>query len=267
LNALWDFSNPALSEQHFRAALATAQGDDALVLHTQMARTYSLRREFAKAREVLDALRPRLPLAGAEARVRFGLEWGRSWASARHPPEALTEAAKAQARTAWAEALEAAKVARLDALAIDVVHMFVFIDTAPQQQLDWNQQALALVLGSPQPAARLWEASVRNNLGMALHGLQRFDEALTEFRTATALRRARSQARETLIGQWMEAWTLRSLGRIDEALALQLQLERDWDARQEPDPYVYEELAALYQAKGDAANQAHYAAKRKALRP
>jgi tetratricopeptide (TPR) repeat protein len=199
--------------------------------------------------------------------VRFGLEWGRSWASARHSPEALTEAAKAQARTAWAEALAMAKAAQFDALAIDAVHMLVFIDTAPQQQLQWNQQALTLVLGSKQPAARLWEASVRNNLGMSLHTLQRFDEALTEFRAATALRRARGQAKETLIGQWMEAWTLRSLGRIDEALAMQLQLERDWDARQEPDPYVYEELVALYQAKGDAANQAHYAARLKAVRP
>ena len=39
INALWDFSKPALSEERFRAALATAQGDDALILKTQIART------------------------------------------------------------------------------------------------------------------------------------------------------------------------------------------------------------------------------------
>ena len=43
LAALWDFGNPALSEQRFREALAAAERDgrrdDALILQTQVART------------------------------------------------------------------------------------------------------------------------------------------------------------------------------------------------------------------------------------
>ena len=34
---LWDFGDPALSEQRFRAALVAASADDALVLQTQIA--------------------------------------------------------------------------------------------------------------------------------------------------------------------------------------------------------------------------------------
>ena len=43
LDALWNFDDPAQSEQRFRDALAAATGDDAFVLRTQIARTYGLR--------------------------------------------------------------------------------------------------------------------------------------------------------------------------------------------------------------------------------
>ena len=39
LDALWSFHDPAASEARFRAALDSAQGDDALILQTQIART------------------------------------------------------------------------------------------------------------------------------------------------------------------------------------------------------------------------------------
>jgi hypothetical protein len=39
LEGLWDFNNPALSEQRFQAALASANPDDSLILQTQIART------------------------------------------------------------------------------------------------------------------------------------------------------------------------------------------------------------------------------------
>ena len=53
LDALWDFSKPALSEERFRSALAGASGDDALILQTQIARTWGLRRDFERARAIL----------------------------------------------------------------------------------------------------------------------------------------------------------------------------------------------------------------------
>jgi hypothetical protein len=142
LNALWDFGNPALSEQRFRQALAQAQGDDALILHTQIARTHSLRKDFDAARSVLRHIEPAIGTAGAEARVRYHLEFGRTFASAAHDPKSLTPEAKAQARHHFEAALGIARGARLDALGIDAIHIFAFIDTAPADQLKWGQAAL-----------------------------------------------------------------------------------------------------------------------------
>lgn len=265
LAALWDFSKPEVSEQRFRAELQTATGDDVLLLQTQIARTYGLRRDFAKAQEILKSIEASVPKAGAEVRVRYALELGRTYASATHPPEAKTAAAEALARSAYESALAVAKAEHLDALAIDAIHMLAFVDTAPADQLKWAQQALAVVLASSQPAAKKWEASVRNNIGYALHQLGRFDEALAEFKQAVVLREQGTNAEATRTAHWMVAWTLRALGRTDEALEKQLWLERECDAAKEPDPYVYEELELLYRAKGLDDRAAHYAELRKGL--
>lgn len=265
LDALWDIARPAVSEQRFRDALATAQGDDALILRTQIARTLGLRRDFDGARRELAAIEPQLDAAGAEPRVRHALEWGRSFSSAAHPPASQTEAARGEARAAFTRARELAAAAGLDALAVDALHMMVFVDTAPAQQIAWNQQALALALGSAQPGARAWEASLRNNLGLALHGLGRFDEALLQFQRQLALREAAGRPGQVRVARWMVAWTLRSMGRMDEALDLQLALERDADAAGAPDRHVFDELEAIYRARGEAARADHYAARRAAL--
>jgi hypothetical protein len=62
----------------------------------------------------------------------------------------------------------------------------------------------------------------------------------------------------------MVARTLRSLQRHDDALAIQLGLERELDAAGQPDPYVFEELEALYRATGDTAKAEHYRARKQA---
>jgi tetratricopeptide (TPR) repeat protein len=266
LTALWDFSKPELSEQRFRTALETAKSDDALILHTQIARTHGLRKDFAKAQAVLAAIEPQMRTAGHEARARYALELGRTYASATHPRETQTHEAKARARTAFTEALAIAKSAKsgeLDALAIDAIHMFAFIDTAPADQLKWAQEALIVSITSNQPAARRWEGSIRNNLGMALHGLGRFDEALTQFKQALAIREQGSNAGAIRVAHWMVAWTLRAMNRLDESLEIQLRLERECAAANEPDPYVFEELETLYRAKGDEERASHYSALRK----
>lgn len=264
---LWDFARPDVSEQRFRAALATASGDDALILQTQIARTFGLRRDFARAQALLREMEPQLKDAGAEARVRWSLEMGRSLASATHPRDTQTPEARATARRHWTDALDAARAAQLDALAVDAIHMFAFIDTAPADQLRWAREALAVVEASSQPAARRWEPSVRHNVGMALHGLGRFDEALAEFRRALALREQGTNAEALHVAHWMVAWTLRSLKRHDEAMAIQQRLERERDALGRPDRHVFEELEALHRERGDAARADHYARRRKALEP
>ena len=263
LTSLWAFDKPDVSEQRFRTALLTATGDDALILQTQIARTYGLRKDFAKAREILEALAERVPHTGAEVRARYALELGRTHASAAHPPETQTTESKALARAAYENAFGVSKAEHLDGLAIDALHMLAFVDTAPADQLRWGQEALAVVEASFEPAAKKWEASVRNNIGYALHQLGRLDEALVQFRQAVVLRERGADAEATRSAHWMVAWTLRALGRVDEALEMQIRLERECEAAKAPDPYVYEELEILYRAKGNEDRASHYAELRK----
>jgi hypothetical protein len=61
----------------------------------------------------------------------------------------------------------------------------------------------------------------------------------------------------------MVGWTLRALNRIDDALEVQLRLERERRAAGVPSPYVFEELELLYRAKGDETLANHYAELRK----
>jgi tetratricopeptide (TPR) repeat protein len=259
---LWDFARPDISEQRFRNALEKADGDDALILRTQIARTYGLRKDFDGARKLLREIEPAVGTAGPEAKIRFHLELGRTFASAAHSARLLTSDAKAQARQEYDRALELARAAKLDGLAIDAIHMFAFIDTAPADQLKWGEAALQVSLSSQQPDARRWEASIRNNIGYALHQLGRYDEALSQLQMALALREQGTNPEATHVARWMVARTLRSLGRDDEALRIQLALEKDADAVGKPDPYVFEELEALYRKAGNLSKAQHYAQRR-----
>ena len=266
LDSMWDFRQPAVSEERFRAALKSASGDDALILQTQIARTYMLRGDFDTARGLLAATQASVQAAGPEARARYWLETGRSYASHRHPPDTQTAATRQLARDAYMRALAIAKGANLDAVAIDVLHMLPFVDTDPTQQLDWNRQALAMVEASEQEQARKWEPSIRSNLGESLYDLGRYDEALEQFRQSTAIFEQRADARSTRDGYWHVARTLRALNRNSEALAIQLRLERECDDASAPKAYVFEELEILFRAAGNDERAEYYAGRLKALK-
>lgn len=265
LDPLWQFDDPAASERAFLAALASATGDDALILRTQIARTHGLRRDFVTARSILHAIEPAVAAAGAEARVRHRLEFGRTLASATHDPASLTAETKAAARQAFAEARRLAEEARLDDLAIDAIHMEAFLDPAPEAQERCARAALAVVERSDQPRARRWEASVRHNLGYALLQQQRPDEALREFTLARELRAKAGKPGPRRVADWMVARTLRALNRHAEARDIQLRLEREWAADGKPSPYVYDELVHLHRALGDEAQAVRFEALRRAL--
>ena len=262
---LWDHARPALSEERFRAAMNAATGDDALILQTQVARTYVFRKDFARARELLGEVAAKVDAAGPEAQARYWLELGRTYASHQHPPETQTADAKRLARDAFSRALQIARQARLDAMAIDALHMFPFVDTAPADQLRWTQQALALVEASDQASAKRWEPSIRSNIGEALRDLGRHGEALEQFKRALALYEQETDERSIGDAHWQVARTLRALNRIDDALAIQLRVERENDAAGAPKAYVFEELELLYQAKGDGERARHYAGRTRSL--
>jgi tetratricopeptide (TPR) repeat protein len=262
--SLWNFADPEASEQRFREALATARDDDALILQTQLARTFGLRGRFADARHVLERIEPSLTGASSEARVRYALELGRTYASTAHRPEDETPEAREMARSLYGSAFEIARDARLDGLAIDALHMMVTVDTAPPEQLAWDLKALAYMENSTQADARTWEGSLRNNVGHAYHLLGAYDDALVQYRLSLAAHERAGRVANARIAHWMIAKTMRAQGRLHDAIDIQRRLEREWDEAGAPDPYVYEELELLHRATGDVALADAYATKLRA---
>jgi tetratricopeptide (TPR) repeat protein len=235
--ALWNYDDPAATEAAFRPLLAAAPPDGGyqVELLTQIARTQGLQRRFDDAHLTLDDARRRLDAgaAGARAQVRYLLERGRVFNSAREQDKAVP---------LFREALEAAQAAGEDFYAVDAAHM-LGIAEPPERQTEWHLQAIALAEQSGQPRARNWLGALYNNLGWTLHNQGHHAEALALFEKALAFRQARGQAKETLIAQWCVGRALRSLGRVEEALAIQRDLLAQHEANGDRDDYVFEEIA------------------------
>lgn len=261
LTPLWDFGKPADTEQRFLAALEGASPEDALILQTQIARTHGMRRDFARAQAILAAIQDDALVASPEAQVRYFLELGRTFASATHPPESQTSEAIDAARSLYLQAFDVARANELDGLAIDALHMMAFVDKEPEAQLEWDRKALAYLEQSNQPEAKAWEGSLRNNVGYALYQQGRYEDAVEEFIHSLMAHERVGKPRNVRVAYWMIAWTYRAQERFQEALEIQLRLERECAEAGEPDPYVFKELGLLYRALGDVERAEHYEAK------
>ena len=248
IQALWDFDQPAESAQRFRAALASAPAgsEDAQVLQTQLARALGLQRRFDEARAELDAVSAAAGGAGPLVRTYLALERGR----------VLRSSGDADgARPLFVEALDVASAAGLDHLAADAAHMLA-ITCQGEEQIPWARRALEIAEASDDPRARRWVAPVTNNLGWTMHDLGRYDEALSLWERALAARLEQGEAEPVRVARWTVARGLRSLGRHDEALAIQRSLATDGPE----DGYVEEELGELLLALGRGAEAApHFA--------
>ncbi len=243
LDALWDFADPAASEVRFREALAGANGDDALVLRTQIARTFSLRSRFDDAHRELDAIEPALAAAGVEPRVRAWLERGRTLRSAGKP---------AEGRPLFLRAYVTADAAKLEGLAADALHMVALAQPALDERIAWNRRTIDYARRASDPRASGWQAAALNNIGSDLREAGRLAESLAAFREALSAYERVGRAPAVRIARWQVANVLRLSGQVDDALAMQLALERDAAAAGAPDPHVYDELALLHAARGQA---------------
>jgi len=244
LDAQWDFDDPALSAQRFRAALATWQPDEpqALVIETQIARTQGLERQFAAAHATLDAVAARLDGMPSHVRVRYLLERGRVYNSA---------GARERAVPLFTEALSLADCADDQFYAIDAAHM-LGIAAPADQQLHWNMKALALAQAATDPRARRWDASLYNNIGWTYHDRGDPATALAYWQKALVAREGAGDVSRIRVARWTVARGLRSVGRLDEAEAMQLALAAELERAGKVDADVYAELAEIARARGDA---------------
>jgi len=228
---MWDFDDPAASLVRFREAAAAAGGDERQVLLTQVARALGLQEQYAEGHATLDELTSQHP----EVRARVALERGRLHRSAGNSGEA---------RPLFEQAADIATGAGLDAVRVDALHMVALV-AEPADRLGLNEAALAVARASDDPRARDWDASLLNNIGMVHADAGRLKAALRAFEEALKSRERIGDPARTRVAHWMVAWTLRLMGRPEEALGIQRALKAELDAVGARDPYVDEELELL----------------------
>jgi tetratricopeptide (TPR) repeat protein len=244
---LWDYDDPAATEERFREILPRLEAakEDSLVLQlrTQIARTMSLRRRFDEAHALLDDVAARLDEARPVVRVRYLLERGRTLNSAGRSSDA---------QPLFVDAWEVARACGEDGLAVDAAHMVAIVESG-DESVRWNEIALMLARTSSDPRARRWRGSLLNNLGWTHHGRGEYERARALFEEALEARVAEGKPAEIDVARWCVARSLRSLGRLDEALARQRELLSDMKAAgRNRDGFVFEEIAECLLALGRA---------------
>jgi tetratricopeptide (TPR) repeat protein len=245
-NDLWDYNNPAETEQVFRRMLAEGAASGGglseesvylLQLKTQIGRTLSLQRRFEEAHAILDEVQAEM--AGNDVvEVRYLLERGRTLNSGKRAAEAVP---------LFRRAFEIADDIAADFYAVDALHMLGIAAETAEERMDWNLKAIDYAKNSEQEKANNWLGSLYNNTAWGLFDAGQYEEALTLFRRAQTLREAEGDAEKINIARWSVAKTLRVMGRVKEALSVLRQLE----AESLPDGFTEEEIAECFLALGN----------------
>lgn len=247
-DALWNYDDPAATELTFRKVLAeegaAMPASRRAELLSQIGRTLGLQRRFDDTHEIL---KEAFDLAGDDpiARCRCRLEKGRAFNSAGNKEKALECFANALAEARRATTGSGGR--EPDFYVVDALHMLA-IAAPPEEQLKWHQEAMRVAESSSNPTTRNWLGSLTHNLAWTLHDAGRFEEALEIFQKALAFRLEQGAAKPIHIARWSVARCLRSLGRVEDALAIQEELH----ASGESDGYVEEELGECLLALGRA---------------
>ncbi|MGV3724423.1 MAG: hypothetical protein ACO1SX_26315 [Actinomycetota bacterium] len=251
IRVLWDFNEPAASERRFLelAPRARASGETGyeIELLTQAARAQGLQRRFEDAHATLDRASALLGSGMDRARVRYLLERGRVFNSSKRAADSLP-----LFEAAWEWAQQAGE----DSLAVDAAHM-LGIASEPDAALEWNARAIAYAERSEQPAAKGWLGPLYNNTGWTYFDKGDYVSALSLLERAEAWYLERGGPKQIQIAKYSVGKTLRMLGRVMEALAIQEALAAEW-ADGERDGYVCEELGECLLGLGRAEEARRY---------
>jgi len=241
IESFWEYSDPAASEQRFRQALDSAEGDQRLELQTQIARSYGLRDRFEEAHQLLDEVESQLAGAGPRPRLRYLLERGRTFNSGGD---------RDKARALFVQAWEGAQSGGQEGLAVDAAHMVAVTHSGTPEAVEWNERGLSIARRSQDARARALVPAMLNNSAWDLFDMGRYDEALGWFEQARQEWIQRGQPRQIHIARWAVGRCLRALERCTEALEIQRALESEDEAAGAADGFVYEEVAENLAALG-----------------
>lgn len=166
LDELWNFGEPAASEQRLRTAAGTATGDERFEYLTQVARSLGLQERFDEARTMLDEITS----ADPAVTTRAALERGRIENSSGHPDQAVPQ---------FRAAAELAEQHGLEFLRIDALHMLAIADA--EHEAEWTAEAVRLAEQSTDDRTRRWLISLHNNHGWTLYDAGDRAGAIAEF--------------------------------------------------------------------------------------
>jgi tetratricopeptide (TPR) repeat protein len=216
-------------------------------LDTKIAREQALQGRFDEAKALLANVAAALKPEDTGARAQYELELGRV---------IMTQGDSAGVVTHFQNALDAARAAKRDALAVDAAVMLAVTDPDPAQQIAKTKVALQIAEGSADPAAKSWVASIWNNIGATYDDTREYMEALDAF---TKSRAACATDACRRIADWKIARVNRELGKLSEAQILLEALEKQWsaiDVKKGPafdlgdgKDYVLEELGQVHLAR------------------
>ncbi len=233
----WNYSAPDKTAERFTElvpdALAKRDTSYYLQLLTQIARCNSLQFKFKEAHEILDEVEALLTDDYPIARVRYLLERGRSFNSANESDSAAA---------LFTEAWELSRRTGAEYHAVDAAHM-LGIAFSGERGNTWNLRAVEAAESSSNARARGWLAALYNNIAWYYHDeAGDFQLALNYFEQSRDAYQAMDRANAVRIARWSIGRAYRSLGRLNEALSLQLELEREYEMQEKEDGFVFEEI-------------------------
>lgn len=215
IDALWNFGNPAESEEVFRDLFAKSGSQE---VRTQIVRTLSLQRRFEEAQAELD----QIPVVAGDDLLlaRRSLEQGRILNSSGKPDKA---------RPHFEMALAAAKRGGYEFYAVDAAHM-IAITLKGDEAIQANENALEMARQATDSRARRWRASLLNNLGWSYVDLKQYDKALATLSEAVVVRQEMGALGPLRIAHYSVAFVKRLMGQPEEALKVQDQLKAEgWE--------------------------------------
>jgi tetratricopeptide (TPR) repeat protein len=253
IRTLWDFNDPAGTEVKFRELIPKAKelGDKSyhVQLLTQIARTYSLRMKFEEAHKILDEAETLLTDDLVVAKIRYLLERGRAYNSNQEQDKA---------KPLFVKAWEFALLNNEDGFAIDAAHMMGIAET-PDNQIEWNLKAIELAEKTTDQTAKGWLGPLYNNTGWSYFDLTEYEKALELFEKGLKWRKEKNDENGIRVQTWSIGRTYRALGKIDEALKIQIGIEKEFEEKGlQNSGYNYEELGELYLIKGEKEKAAKY---------
>ena len=239
LDSLWDFTDAAASARRFQQAADDAgrDGDGRAELATQVARAFGLLGRFDDGLAALAEVQEAMEEPTDRLQARVALEHGRLLRSMDQPDGAVPFFTLAVRKAASAGA---------QFLALDGLHMLAISDAGHEEE--WAAEGLALLDTATDARIQRWGVALHNNLGWFLHDSGRPEEALPEFEAALLAADTVGTHEQRHLGRWAVARCLRTLGRTDEALAMQQRLL----AERPDDDFVRAELALLDQVADTA---------------